>query len=406
MELLDKFLKYVSFDTQSDEESETSPSSSKQKLLGEYLCSQLKQLGVDNAYMDEYGYVYGVIEGNVTSKTTLGLIAHMDTSPDAPGSNIKASMTSYVDGDLVINEKLKMAISAKALESHKGHRIIHTDGTTLLGADDKAGVAIIMEVVEYIKNHPDFKHPTIKVAFTPDEEVGRGTEHFNYEYFKKDADNLLSYTLDGDGIEVINYENFNAAGAVVEVNGVSIHPGSAKGVMVNSQLLAMEFVSLLPSNARPENTEMYEGFNHLHNISGDVTKTTMKFIIRNHDMKLFEGQKQLFKDITDTLNKKYGEGTFVTTIRDSYFNMKEIVMEHQDVIDLAVNALKEEGIEAKFEPIRGGTDGATLSFHGIVCPNLGTGCGNYHGPYEFADYDDMLRMVKVILCMNKLIIDN
>ena len=401
--ILEKFLKYVSFDTQSDEESMSSPSTKKQKLLGAYLVKELKKYGVKNAYLDNYGYVYGKIASNTNSDVTLGLIAHMDTSPDASGKDVKPQLVEYKEGNILINKDLNMFINEKTLLNHRGHRIIHTDGTTLLGADDKAGIAIIMEIVERLYNNKDIKHPAINIAFTPDEEVGRGTEHFNYEYFKKDTKILYSYTLDGDDINIINYENFNAASAEVVVNGVSIHPGSAKNIMVNSQLLAMEFNGLLPKNARPENTEGYEGFNHLHSIVGDVTKTTLKYIIRNHDIAKFNEQKQDFINITKKLNKKYGEGTFITSLRDRYFNMVNIVNEHKEVLDLPIEALKKLGIESKFEPIRGGTDGATLSFNGIVCPNLGTGCGNYHGPYEFADLDDMETMVEVILTMFSLV---
>ena len=397
MSLKEKFLKYVSFDTQSDEDSLTSPSSEKQKLLGKYLVEELKQYGVDNAYLDDYGYVYGKIPSNTNSDITIGLIAHMDTSPDASGLNVKPSTVLYNGGDLLINKDLNMFRKWFFTNVHIGHNIVHTDGTTLLGADDKAGIAIIMEIVDFLDNNPDVEHPAINIAFTPDEEVGRGTENFNYEYFKKDTKVLYSYTLDGDDVNVINYENFNAAGAEVVVNGVSIHPGSAKNVMVNSQLLAMEFNALLPAEARPENTEGYEGFNHLHSICGDVTKTTLKYIIRNHSLEEFKKQKQLFIDITKQLNDKYGANTFETKIKDSYFNMREIVLENKAILDLPVKALKECGYDAVFEPIRGGTDGATLSFNGIVCPNLGTGCGNYHGPYEFADLDDMDSMVSVIL---------
>lgn len=398
MDLLEKFLKYVSFDTQSDEVSTTSPSTLKQKKLAEFLTNELRELGVDNAFMTEYGYVYASIPANIESDNALGLIAHMDTSPDASGANIKPSIEIYNGGDLLINKDLKMFISEKALRNHLGHQIIHTDGTTLLGADDKAGVAIIMEVVETLMKNKDIKHPLIKIAFTPDEEVGRGTEHFDVDYFKKNTKNLLSYTLDGDEINIIAYENFNAASASVKVNGVSIHPGSAKGVMVNSQIVAMEYFNLLPP-ARPENTEKYEGFIHLHGMEGDVTTTNMYFIIRNHDAILFEKAKLDMINACESINKKYGEGTIEISIKDSYRNMKEIVMEHQDAIELPIKALEECGLKPSSEPIRGGTDGATLSFKGIVCPNLGTGCGNFHGPYEFADFTDMQRMVEVVLKM-------
>ena len=328
MKVKDKFLKYVKFDTQSDENSTTCPSTMKQKELGKFLVEQLKAIGVPSVKMDGNGYVYAKLPGNIKCKKTLGLIAHMDTSPDAPGNNIHPQECQYEFGDLYINDELAMYIPEEQLVKHVGHRLITTDGTTLLGADDKAGIAIIMETIETIINQ-DLPHPNIHIAFTPDEEIGMGTSHFDVEYFKKGAGELYSYTLDGGDISVINYENFNAASAKVNIKGVSIHPGSAKGVMVNSALVAMEFISMLPPEARPENTEGYEGFNHLHSIEGDVTNTKMAFIIRNHDMEKFNAQKELFKQIEETLNKKYGLGTVEVRIKDSYFNMKELVFKNQ-----------------------------------------------------------------------------
>ena len=401
MGLKERFLKYVSFETTSIDDSMTSPSNFLEKKLGEALVLELKELGLE-AFMDEYGYVYSKIKSNCNSDVTIGLIAHMDTSPDAKGKDIKPRSIIYKGGVININDKLSIdPLDFPAFNKKLGHEIIITDGNTLLGADDKAGIAIIMDAVEKILKSGE-NRPNINICFTPDEEIGRGTEHFNVEYFKEGTNKLYSYTLDGGEIDEINDENFNAASAKITVHGLSIHPGSAKARMVNSQLIAMEFNSMLNSFNRPENTTDHEGFNHLHSINGDVTTTTMTYIIRNHDMDLFNKQKMEFINAQTFLNIKYGDRVELE-IKDTYFNMKELLKNDDRILSIPVEALKSVDIEAKFTPIRGGTDGATLSYKGILCPNLGTGGGNFHGEKEYLDVTDALKMSEVIY---NLVINN
>lgn len=394
MNILERFLKYVSFDTQSDENSNTFPSTLKQHQLADYLVEELKSLGVNNAFKDEYSYVYASIPGKI--QKSIGLIAHLDTALEISGANIKPNVINDYDGnDLVL--KNGITISNKEypfLTQIKGHQIVTTDGTTLLGADDKAGIAIIMSVVEKVlSSNDDF--PTIYISFTPDEEVGNGTLHFNYDYFKVD----FAYTVDGGPINFINYENFNAASATIKVNGKSIHPGSAKNKMVNSLMVAMEFDRLLPEKSRPEYTEGHEGFNHLNDLNGGVSETHMNYIIRNHDFEKFEQQKNDFINAKNYLNNKYGYNVIELTITDSYRNMKELILPHAEILDYPVNALKKFNLNPVMEPIRGGTDGARLSYEGILCPNLGTGSYNHHGPMELADITDMTKMVEIITFM-------
>ena len=394
MNILERFLKYVSFDTQSDENSNTFPSTLKQHQLADYLVEELKSLGVNNAFKDEYSYVYASIPGKI--QKSIGLIAHLDTALEISGANIKPNVINAYDGnDLVLNNGI--TISNKEypfLTLIKGHQIVTTDGTTLLGADDKAGIAIIMSVVEKVlSSNDDF--PTIYISFTPDEEVGNGTLHFNYDYFKVD----FAYTVDGGPINFINYENFNAASATIKVNGKSIHPGSAKNKMVNSLMVAMEFDRLLPEKSRPEYTEGHEGFNHLNDLNGGVSETHMNYIIRNHDFEKFEQQKNDFINAKNYLNNKYGYNLIELTITDSYRNMKELILPHAEILDYPVNALKKFNLNPVMEPIRGGTDGARLSYEGILCPNLGTGSYNHHGPMELADITDMTKMVEIITFM-------
>lgn len=395
---LNRFINYIKFDTQSDDTTNTHPSTEKQKDLGRFLVKELHELGIKNAYMDDFGYVYAKICGKTTNKT-IGLIAHMDTALECLGKVDNPNIINNYQGEVI---KLKNNIILDTdnfpnLKNVIGHTLVTTDGTTLLGADDKAGITIIMSTIEELLNG-NYNYPNIFIAFTPDEEIGEGTLKFNYDYFKVD----FAYTLDGDDIDVINFENFNAGSAIVTFNGKSIHPGSAKGKMINSQLVAMEFQSLLP-DIRPENTENYEGFNHLSSINGDVSKTVCEYIIRNHDINLFQKQINDFKIITEFLNKKYGYDIVNLEIKLSYKNMKEKVNEKPYVLDYPVKALKEFGFVPKFVPIRGGTDGANLSFNGIVCPNLGTGGDNMHGPYEYVSIDNMMNMSKVIIKMLDII---
>ena len=401
--LKQRFLKYISFDTQSDDQSNTIPSTMKQKDLGKYLSEELVKIGVTDSFMDEYGYVYGYIPSNCNSNNTIGLIAHLDTSDEASGKDISFQIVKDYNGEvIVLNEKLNLVLDPNEftyLKNQLGHELITTDGTTLLGADDKAGIAIIMTVVEELLNS-DLEYPNIIVTFTPDEEIGRGTDAFNYKYYQEKNCNI-AYTLDGGEPNVINYENFNAASCVVKITGKSIHPGSAKNKMVNASLVAIEFNELLPKGMVPSLTDNYEGFNHLVDISGSVSNSQLVYIIRNHDLEIFKSQKELFEKAAAFINTKYGYNLCEVIIKDSYYNMKEIVLQNPNILKLAEEALIENNYEPKYEPIRGGTDGARLTFEGIVTPNLGTGGQNYHGPFEYLDVDEASSMVNVVKCLLK-----
>ena len=395
----ERFLKYVSFDTKSDEFSETCPSTDKQKLLGAYLVEEMKEMGIADAFMDENGYVYGTVPGD-PKLPTIGLIAHMDTSPDASGANIQAKTVAYHGGDICLNEEKNIWLREAdypSLKNHVGKHLIVTDGTTLLGADDKAGIAEIMTAAEFLLT-ARMSHATLRIGFTPDEEIGRGADRFDVKGFAAD----YAYTADGGPVGEIEYENFNAAGAKVEFRGLNIHPGSAKDKMVNSQYIAMEFQSLLPAAQKPEHTAGYEGFIHLTDMQGEVESSTLRYIIRDHDKVKFQGKKAVIAAAADFINAKYGEGTCTLTLRDSYFNMREKIEPVMYVVDRAKKAMKAAGMEPVEVPIRGGTDGARLSFEGRPCPNLCTGGENYHGRFEFIPVEDMEKCVKMltgILCM-------
>ena len=398
MEIKERFLNYVSFDTQSAENSQTVPSTSKQLKLGKYLVEELQSLGIENAKIDEYGVVYGTIPSNNNHQgDVIGFIAHMDTSPDASGKDIHPQIIKNYQGQkITLNEDKKLYLDPEQypqLLHLIHHDLITTDGTTLLGADDKAGIAIIMQMVEYLHTHPEFKHNDIQIAFTPDEEIGCGSNHFDVKYFNAD----YAYTIDGGDIHIIEYENFNAFSAKVNIHGRSIHPGSAKNKMINSTRVAYEFDSLLPVHMRPESTEGYEGFNHLHAIQGTCEETTMDYIIRNHDLQQAKKQCQEFIDIVEFLNKKYGYQIIDLTITESYLNMKEALKDHMFIVEQALAAIKENGLDAYCSPIRGGTDGARLTFMGLPCPNLGTGGFNYHGPYEYCSLTMMEKQVEILL---------
>ena len=398
MEIKERFLNYVSFDTQSVENSQTVPSTSKQLKLGKYLVEELQSLGIENAKIDEYGVVYGTIPSNNNHQgDVIGFIAHMDTSPDASGKDIHPQIIKDYQGQkITLNEDKKLYLDPEQypqLLHLIHHDLITTDGTTLLGADDKAGIAIIMQMVEYLHTHPEFKHNDIQIAFTPDEEIGCGSNHFDVKYFNAD----YAYTIDGGDIHIIEYENFNAFSAKVNIHGRSIHPGSAKNKMINSTRVAYEFDSLLPVHMRPESTEGYEGFNHLHAIQGTCEETTMDYIIRNHDLQQAKKQCQEFIDIVEFLNKKYGYQIIDLTITESYLNMKEALKDHMFIVEQALAAIKENGLDAYCSPIRGGTDGARLTFMGLPCPNLGTGGFNYHGPYEYCSLTMMEKQVEILL---------
>ncbi|RHR87427.1 peptidase T [Coprobacillus sp. AF15-30] len=398
MEIKERFLNYVSFDTQSAENSQTVPSTSKQLKLGKYLVEELQSLGIENALLNEYGVVYGTIPSNNNHQgDVIGFIAHMDTSPDASGKDIHPQIIKNYQGQkITLNEDKKLYLDPEQypqLLHLIHHDLITTDGTTLLGADDKAGIAIIMQMVEYLHTHPEFKHNDIQIAFTPDEEIGCGSNHFDVKYFNAD----YAYTIDGGDIHIVEYENFNAFSAKVNIHGRSIHPGSAKNKMVNSTRVAYEFDSLLPVHMRPESTEGYEGFNHLHAIQGTCEETTMDYIIRNHDLQQAKKQCQEFIDIAEFLNKKYGYQIIDLTITESYLNMKEALKDHMFIVEQALAAIKENGLDAYCSPIRGGTDGARLTFMGLPCPNLGTGGFNYHGPYEYCSLTMMEKQVEILL---------
>ena len=392
--VVERFLKYVSFDTQSDEFSETCPSTEKQKALGAYLVEEMKAMGIEDARMDEHGYVYGTVPGD-PRLPTIGLIAHMDTSPDASGANIKTKIVEYTGGDVCLNEEQGIYMREKdypSLKNHVGKHLIVTDGTTLLGADDKAGIAEIMTAAHFL-TRARMSHATLKIGFTPDEEIGRGADLFDVKGFGAD----YAYTADGGPVGEIEYENFNAAGAKAVFHGLNIHPGAAKDKMINSQYIAMEFQSLLPALQKPEHTEGYEGFIHLTDMQGEVEETTLRWIIRDHDMEKFLEKKRVMEAAADFINKKYGDGTVELTIRDSYFNMKKCIEPVMYVVERAKNAMREAGMEPVEVPIRGGTDGARLSYEGLPCPNLCTGGENYHGRFEFIPVEDMEKCVDMLV---------
>ena len=392
--VIERFLKYVSFDTQSDEFSETCPSTDKQKVLGAALVEEMKAMGIEDARMDEHGYVYGTVPGD-PNLPTIGLIAHMDTSPDASGADIQAKIVEYTGGDVCLNEEKEIFLKESdypSLKNHVGKHLIVTDGTTLLGADDKAGIAEIMTVAEFLLT-ARMNHATLKIGFTPDEEIGRGADLFDVEGFGAD----YAYTVDGGAVGELEYENFNAASAKVEFTGLNIHPGSAKDRMLNSQYIAMEYERLLPAAQKPEYTEGYEGFIHLTDMEGTVEKSTLRYIIRDHDAEKFQQKKERMMEAAAYLNAKYGAGTVNITIRDSYFNMRQVIEPNIHVVDRAKKAIEELGIQPIVVPIRGGTDGARLSYVGLPCPNLGTGGENFHGRYEYACAEDMELSVRALI---------
>ena len=394
--VISRFLRYVSFDTQSNEESETCPSTDKQLALGKLLVEEMLAMGISDAHMDENGYVYGTVPGD-PSKPVIGLIAHMDTAPDASGAQVKAKIVPFDGSDICLNEEKQLYLRQAdypELAQHIGKQLIVTDGTTLLGADDKAGVAEIMSAAAALL-HSDQPHATLKIGFTPDEEIGRGADLFDVEKFAAD----YAYTVDGGLIGELEYENFNAAGAKVVFNGLSIHPGSAKDKMVNAQLIAMEFQSLLPQAQRPEHTEGYEGFIHLTGMEGSVEHACLQYIIRDHDMEKFQQKKQLMTAAAAFLNEKYGAGTVELILRDSYFNMLEKIQPVMYIVERAKIAMEHEGITPIVVPIRGGTDGARLSFMGLPCPNLCTGGANFHGRYEYIPVEDMEQITKMLVTL-------
>lgn len=395
--ILDRFLRYVSVDTQSDPDSETQPSSTRQLDLLRMLRDELEGLGV-TAELDEYGYVMASIPSNCgDSLPAVGFIAHVDTSPDASGKDIRPQIIrDYDGGDILLDGKTGLSLKISdfpELGDYRGQTIITTDGTTLLGADDKAGVAEIMDAVQYIMSHPEFRHGSVRIGFTPDEEIGRGVVKFDVKKFGAD----YAYTMDGGRIGELEYENFNAAAATVHIQGRNIHPGYAKGKMLNAILIGMELNSLLPVEQRPEYTSGYEGFFHITNFSGTVEEATFSYIIRDHDMDLYEQKKETIRKCADFINSKYGEGVASVEIRHQYYNMRKEVEPHYHIIEKAVKAMEMEGITPHIQPIRGGTDGANLSFMGLPCPNIFAGGHNFHGKLEFVPLESMEKASKVIL---------
>lgn len=396
--VIEKFLSYITVDTQSKEEMEVVPSTEKQKDLANQLAKELQDMGAKQVRVTEHGYVYATIPATTEKKIpSIGFIAHMDTSPAYSGKNVKPQIIKNYNGlDIAMNASLGLSMKVEEfsdLLNYKGQDLIITDGTTLLGADDKAGIAEIMTMAEYFLKNPSIPHGVIQIGFTPDEEVGRGADFFDVEGFQAD----VAYTVDGGELGELEYENFNAASAKVYIHGSSIHPGSSKGKMKNALLIGMELQSLLPVFENPMYTEGYEGFYHLDNMSGDVEHLTMNYIIRDHNRKKFEEKKEWIQKSVDFLNQKYGKDTIEIKIKDSYYNMKEKIEPYMYLIEIAKQAMEELEIEPKISPIRGGTDGARLSFMGLPCPNLCTGGHNFHGKYEFISIQSMEKVVKLLI---------
>ena len=394
MTVVERFLKYVSYDTQSNEDSETCPSTDKQKKLGAALVEEMLAMGIADARMDENGYVYGTVPGD-PKLPVIGLIAHMDTSPDASGADVKAKIVAYNGGDILLNAEKNIYMKESeypGLKKHVGKHLIVTDGTTLLGADNKAGVAEILSAAEFLLK-TRMNHATLKIAFTPDEEIGRGADKFDIEHFGAD----YGYTVDGGPVGELEYENFNAADGRVVFHGRNIHPGSAKDKMLNSQYIAMAFQNMLPAYQKPEYTDGYEGFIHLIHMEGSVENTTLRYIIREHDYEKFQALKKTMADAANALNETYGQGTVELTIKDSYYNMRQKIEPCMYIIERAKKAMEAVGMTPMEVPIRGGTDGARLSFMGLPCPNLCTGGENFHSRYEFIPAEDMQACVDLLV---------
>lgn len=391
--VVERFLHYVAFDTQSDEASDSCPSTAKQKLLGQCIVNDMLKMGIADAHMDAHGYVYGTVPGD-QSLPTIGLIAHMDTSPDASGTNIRARIVPYDGEDILLNEEQGIYLRESdypILKNSRGKHLIVTDGTTLLGADDKAGVAEILTAAQRLIENGG-RHATLRIGFTPDEEIGRGADLFDIKGFGAD----YAYTADGGTVGEIEYENFNAASARAVFHGLNIHPGSAKGKMVNSMYLAMEFQAMLPAARKPEYTDGYEGFIHLTHMEGEVEQSCLEYILRDHDLDKLNAQKAVMTAAADFLNVKCGAGAVELTIKDSYHNMKQCILPHMEIVDRAKAAMKAAGMQPREIPIRGGTDGARLSYKGLLCPNLCTGGENYHGRFEFIPVEDMEQCVDML----------
>lgn len=403
MTVVDRFLKYVTFATQSNEESGITPSTSGQRVFAEALVKELEALGLEEISLDDNSYLMATLPSNMEDKEvpTIGFISHLDTSPDMSGEGVKPRIVSYAGGDIVLNEAENIVLSPRMfpeMEQYIGQDLIVTDGTTLLGADDKAGVATIISAVAYLKEHPEIKHGKIRIGFTPDEEIGAGADHFDVEKFGCE----FAYTVDGGEIGELEYENFNAAAAKVVFSGRNVHPGTAKDKMVNASLLAVEFASMLPADQRPETTEGYEGFFHLTTMVGSVEQAVLQYIVRDHSRELFEQKKQLLEQITAQLNKKY-PGMVSLEMHDQYYNMREIVEPKKYIVDLASEAMEAVGVKPQIKPIRGGTDGARLSFMGLPCPNLFTGGHNFHGRYEYIPIPSLQKSMETVVKIAELV---
>lgn len=401
MDIVERFINYTKFDTQSAEDSSTVPSTSKQLIFAKYLKEELEREGLQDVEMDDMGYIYATLPGNTKKDApTIGFISHYDTALDASGANIKARVVNNYDGgDIELSPGIVSSPKKfPELLQHKGEDLIVTDGTTLLGADDKAGIAEIVQAMCYLKDHPEIKHGDIRVGFNPDEEIGMGAHHFDVEKFGCQ----WAYTMDGGDIGDLEYENFNAAGAKVTIKGVSVHTGYAKGKMINAARLAAEFNALIPTTDIPETTEGYEGFYHLLSIEGHCEEGKLSYIIRDHDRQKFEQRKKFLADCVAKMNEKYGEGVFEITLTDQYYNMKEKIEPNMHVIDFVLKAMEETGVKPKVEPIRGGTDGAQLSYRGLPCPNIFAGGVNFHGPYEFVSIQVMEKAMQVVIKISEL----
>ncbi len=401
MNIVERFLNYVTYDTQSSEETGRTPSTEKQRIFAKHLKDELIAEGLQDVELDELGYLYATLPSNTDKKVpTIGFIAHMDTSPDASGKNVKPCIIkNYNGGDIVLSEGVVTSpIRFPELLNHRGEDLIVTDGTTLLGADDKAGIAEIVQAMVYLQQHPEIKHGKIRVGFNPDEEIGEGAHHFDVDKFECD----FAYTMDGSEAGEIEFENFNAATAKITINGCSVHPGYAKGKMINAVRVATELVNLLPENETPEKTEGYEGFFHLTNLSGTVEKAQLSFIIRDHDRGYFEGRKSEMFDVVEIINKKYGEGVALLDIKDQYYNMREIVESKMHIINIAKSAITEVGMTPVIKAIRGGTDGAQLSFKGLPCPNIFAGGINFHGPHEFCPVQSLEKAMMTVVNICKI----
>lgn len=396
MNIVERFLNYTKFDTQSSEESETVPSTAKQLVFAEYLKKELEREGLSDVEMDDKGYIYATLKSNTKKKVpTIGFISHYDTSPDCSGANVNAQIIrNYDGGDITLASGLVSSVQKfPELKAHVGEDLIVTDGTTLLGADDKAGIAEIMQAMCYLRDHPEIEHGDIRVGFNPDEEIGKGAHHFDVKRFGCE----WAYTMDGGDLGGLEYENFNAAGAKITIHGVSVHPGYAKGKMVNANTLAFELAQMLPATETPEHTEDYEGFYHLYSVNGSTEKATLNYIIRDHSFDKFEARKNFVESCVKAMNEKYGEGTVECAISDQYYNMKEKIDPNMHVIDIVLQAMQESGVAPKVEPIRGGTDGAQLSFKGLPCPNIFAGGLYFHGPHETVSIQVMEKAVDVIV---------